>query len=91
VGKRTWPPWWAWELRFDSHLLKRMPERRFTEVDVRLMLEDAAGFRRDIEEGRWVVLTRHSGRAWEVIVEPDFDAQELWVITAYGIRERRDE
>ncbi len=91
MGQRIWPPWWAWELRLDSHLLKRLSDRRFTEVDVRQMLEDATNFRRDVEEGRWVVLTRHSRRAWEVIIEPDFDAQELWVITAYELRKRRDE
>jgi hypothetical protein len=68
-----------------------MPERRFTEVDLRLMLEDAQGFRRDVEEGRWVVWTRHRGRPWEVIVEPDLDSQELWVITAYEVRGYRDE
>ena len=91
MGKRTWPPWWEWELRLDTHLLKRMLERRFTEVDLRLMLEDARGFWRDVEEGRWVVVTRHGGRRWEVIIEPDLGAQELWVITAYEVRENRDE
>ena len=91
MRKRAWPPWWARELRFDTHLLKRMLERRFTEADLRLMLEDAEGFWREVEEGRWVVLTRHGGRPWEVIVEPDVHAQELWVITAYEVTERRDE
>ena len=86
MGKRAWPPWWSWELKFDAHLLKRMVARRFTEVDLRLMLEDARSFRRDIEEGRWVVATIHHRRPWEVVIEPDFDAQVLWVITAYAVR-----
>ena len=38
-----------------------------------------------------MVLARHGGRPWEVIVEPDFQAQELWVITAYEVTERRNE
>ena len=91
MGKRNWPPWWAWELRFDTHLLRRMLDRHFTEVDLRLMMENATGFRRDDEEGRWVVVTRHGGRPWEVIIEPGYDTQELWVITAYGVRESRNE
>ncbi len=65
------------------HLLKRMGDRRFTEVDVRRMLHVATRLRRDIEPGRWVAVTRHRRARWEVIVEPDADAQLLVVITAY--------
>jgi len=62
-----------------------MADRRFTEVDLRRMLEKAAGFRHDIVEGRWVISTRHQRRLWEVIVEPDSTEKLLIVITAYPL------
>lgn len=68
-------------------MLKRMVDRRFTEIDLRRMLGRAGGYTRDIVEGRWIVGTRHRGRNWEVIVEPDFDAEVLVVITAYPVWE----
>ena len=48
-----------------------MEDRRFNELDLRTMLEHARSYRRDIEEGRWVIETRHKGHLWEVIVEPE--------------------
>src|SRR5256712_12388509 len=48
-----------------------MGDRRFTEIDLRRMLQQATGYREDVVEGRWVIETRHRGKAWEVIVEPD--------------------
>jgi len=65
------------------HLLKRMVDRDFNEVDLRTMLERAAGYRRDIVEGRWVIRTQHRRQVWEVIVEPDDAAKLLVVVTAY--------
>ena len=62
-----------------------MADRRFTEVDLRHMLFRATAYRPDIVEGRWVVVTRHRRRAWEVIVEPDFSTTLLVVITAYPV------
>ena len=62
-----------------------MEDRRFTEVDLRRMLEKADDLRRDIVEGRWIVRARHHRRRWEVIVEPDFAARLLLVITAYPL------
>ena len=85
MPKRRWPPWWEWELEFSPHLLKRMVDRRFTEVQLRRMLERGTAYRRDIVEGRWVVRTRHAGRAWDVIVEPDSAGSLLVVITAYPV------
>ena len=38
MSRRRWPEWWNWELELSPHLLKRMVDRRFTEVDVRRML-----------------------------------------------------
>jgi len=61
----------------------------FTELDVRQMLEDASSLRPDVEEGRWVVTTRHRRRAWEIIVEPDEAEHVLVVITAYPMGRRR--
>ncbi|MBI4443068.1 MAG: DUF4258 domain-containing protein [Acidobacteria bacterium] len=85
LAKRIWPSWWEWELEFTPHLLKRMTDRRFTEIDLRRMLEKATDLRRDIVEGRWVIGTRHQRRLWEVIVEPDFAEKLLIVITAYPL------
>lgn len=84
---RRWPPWWDWELELSPHLLKRMEDRRFTEVDLRTMLQRAQGVERDVVPGRWLVRARHRRRAWEIIVEPDASAQLLVVITAYPAAE----
>jgi len=81
----TWPEWWYWELELSPHLLKRMMDRGFNEVDLRAMLSDATDYRPDIEPGRFVVDARHEGRDWEVIVEPDSAAQMLVVVTAYPL------
>ena len=66
-----------------------MVDRRFTEVELRHMLERATTHRRDVLPGRWVIGTRHRRRRWEVIVEPDFDAHVLVVITAYPVWEAK--
>ena len=64
-----------------------MEDRGFNEVDLRRMLGYAGGQRPDILEGRFVVDTRHGGRPWEAIVEPDEMRQLLVVITAYPVDE----
>jgi hypothetical protein len=87
LGKHKWPPWWEWDLELSPHLLKRMVDRRFTELDLRRMLDRATGIRRDIVKGRWVIRTRHRGRPWEVIVEPDPTENLLVVITAYPLEQ----
>ena len=66
-----------------------MEDRRFTEVDLRRMLEQASWYRRDNVEGRWVIEPRHSRREWEVIVEPLTPEQLLLVVTAYPLDETR--
>jgi hypothetical protein len=78
-----WPDWWSWELEFSQHLLKRMVDRQFNEVDLRQMLEDAAGYRPNHEQGRWAIETRHADDDWIIIVEPLADEAILLVITAY--------
>lgn len=87
MRRRGWPDWWGWELELSPHLLKRMTDRRFTEIELRRMLERASSYREDVVEGRWVIETRHRGRAWEVIVEPDRERQLLVVVTAYPVWE----
>ncbi len=79
------PVWWSWELELSPHLLKRMVDRQFSEVDLRSMLASASELRPDILPGRWIAATRHRRRAWEVILEPDRVAQLLVVITAYAV------
>jgi hypothetical protein len=64
-----------------------MDDRRFTEIDLRRMLEHASGYGEDVVEGRWVIETKHRGKAWEVIVEPDIDREVLVVVTAYAVWE----
>ena len=81
----AFPKWWEWELEFSPHLLKRMLDRGFSEVDLRVMMENATGLHEDDEPGRWVVETRHSSEPWQVIVEPDSDDGLLVVITAYPV------
>lgn len=81
----NWPAWWDWELDFSSHLEKRMPQRDFTEIDLRTMLDRATRYQPDFIEGRWGVTTHHRHRAWEVVVEPDFVERLLVVITAYPL------
>ncbi|MBI4582976.1 MAG: DUF4258 domain-containing protein [Planctomycetes bacterium] len=83
--KPDWPVWWDWELELSSHVLKRMVDRRFSEVDLRGMMASAMNLREDEEPGRWVVATSHESRPWEVIVEPDPEAKLLVVITAYPL------
>ena len=80
-----WPDWWSWELESSPHLLKRMTDRRFSEADLRTMLEDASGYHENDEPGRWVVETRHGGNAWEVVVEPVPQENVLVVVTAYPV------
>jgi hypothetical protein len=75
--------WWKWELELNPHLLKRMIDRRFNEVDLRRMMEHALDYSPDVVYGRWVIQARHGGRRWEIIVEPDYEQELLVVITAY--------
>lgn len=79
----SWPQWWSWELELSPHLLKRMVDRCFTEVELRLMFENATDYHADVEPGRWELLTSHENRPWRVIVEPDEAQQLLVVVTAY--------
>jgi hypothetical protein len=82
--RKNWPEWWEWELDLSlPHLQKRMLDRRFTDVDLRTMCEDALDYRPDHEEGRYVIEARRGNVVWEVIVEPLIEDEVLLVITAY--------
>lgn len=85
MAPKEWPPWWHWELEISSHALKRMIDRRFSETDLRHMLEDATAWRPNVVEGRYEVATSLEGRAWEIIVEPLVEESLLLVITAYRV------
>jgi hypothetical protein len=64
-----------------------MEDRGFNEVDLRAMLQAATGYRRDVVDGRWVIVTRRAGRGWEAIVEPDGMLKLLVVVTAFPVWE----
>lgn len=83
MAGQFWPEWWQWKLELSPHLFKRMIDRRFNELELRAMMEDAQGFRTAADPSRFVVETRHEGRAWEIVVEPDPEGELLVVITAY--------
>lgn len=72
-------------MELSPHLLKRMEDRQFNEVDLRTMLEYAISCHPDIVEGRWAIQTRHRRHPWEVIIEPDSSVELQVVITAYPI------
>jgi hypothetical protein len=59
-----WPAWWEWELELTPHLERRMEDRAFTELDLRAMLQVATGWRPDVVDGRFVIVTRHGSRVW---------------------------
>jgi hypothetical protein len=84
MAEEVWPVWWTWNIELSPHLLKRMIDRRFTEAELRAMMEDARGFRVSADPARFIVETRHEGQNWEIIVEPDEGAQLLVIVTAYA-------
>ena len=36
--------------------------------------------------GRWIAHARHNGRKWEIVLEPDADAEVVVAVTAYPVR-----
>jgi hypothetical protein len=81
--RRRWPQWWDWELELSPHIFKRMLDRGFSELDLRTMLEHSKDYKKDVVEGRWIIMTSHRRRKWEIIIEPDFKTKHVVVITAY--------
>jgi hypothetical protein len=81
-----WPEWWDWELDLDlDHLRERMVSRKFSETELREMLEQATAIHEDDEPGRWRIDTTRDRQPWEVVVEPQLDERVLLVITAYRV------
>ena len=89
-GSRSteWPAWRDWELELSIHALKRMVDRRLSEVELRSMMSVAVNLRENHEPGRWVMDAIHESRPWEVVVEPDLTDRLLVVITAYPVEPR---
>ena len=81
----TFPEWWNWDLSFTAHAELRMEQRGVTEVEVRAMLDRAAGFEPNVVEGRFMIHVRHLQHPWIVIVELDVEAKLLVVVTVYEV------
>ncbi len=62
-----------------------MEDRRFTEVDLRSMLDRARSLVPDADPDRWLVETRFRRRQWHVILEPEIDFKIVVVVTAYPV------
>ncbi len=82
---REWPEWWNHELVLSPHMIERMQEREFSELDLRTMLNDARGYQPSVVSGRFLIESRHARQRWEIVVEPDELERTLIVITAYGV------
>jgi hypothetical protein len=81
-----WPDWWDWELDLSlDHLRKQMLRRKFSETDLREMLDRTSNLREDDEPGRRVSETTWESQAWEVVLEPQMRERTLLVITAYRV------
>jgi hypothetical protein len=79
------PEWWGWDLAFTAHVESRMEERTFSEVELRLMLTDATELLEARRPDRYLASTRLGDRRWIVVLEPDFEAELLFVVTAYPV------
>jgi hypothetical protein len=83
---QDWPEWWDWELDLTlDHLREQMVRRKFSETDLREMLEKTSSLREDDEFGRWLAETTRNSQPWAVVLEPQFKEQTLLVITAYAV------
>jgi hypothetical protein len=81
----AWPDWWSWEIELLPHVRQRMLDRGFTEVELRVMIEDATDISPDDFPGRWVAKTSQGGAPWEVILEPNERQRIIKVVTAYPV------
>lgn len=82
---REWPEWWNYELVLSPHMIERMQDRKFSELDLRTMLNDAQGYHPSVVSGRFLIESRRARQRWEIVVEPDEFERTLIVITAYGV------
>lgn len=60
-----------------------MEERSFSELELRRMLDVASEVIPGRVPGRFEVRTRHRGKAWVVVLEPDLEEQVVHVVTAF--------
>jgi hypothetical protein len=60
-----------------------MEERHFSEVELRTMLTEATRVTGARRPGRFVATSRHHGRPWTIVLEPDQHARLLFVVTAF--------
>jgi len=82
---QRWPEWWQYELIISPHVVARMEERDFTEIDLRTMLDKATDWRESVAPGRFVIESIHESLPWEIVVEPDDYEKVLIVVTAYPV------
>lgn len=82
---RRRPEWWVWEFELSPHVLRRMEERGFTEVDLRRMLNGVRSVRPDASAGRHRAHAHYLNRAWTIVLEPDPEARVVVVITAFHV------
>ncbi len=82
-----WPEWRNWTLELTPHIEKRMVQRDLSEIDLRKMLYNARGFKKDKEQERWIIYSKIDSVNWEIIVEPDYDEKLLVAVTAYSIED----
>jgi hypothetical protein len=64
----------------------RMIDRGFTELDLLGMLGRARGLHPGVMPGRWVIVPRLGSVPWNVVVEPDPEAELLVLVTAFATR-----
>jgi hypothetical protein len=82
ASRREMPEWWDWDIHLTPHVRKRMLDRGFNEIALRIMLSEATGYEPQ-EDGRKIVFAEWEYRPWQIIVEPDASEEVLVVITAY--------
>jgi hypothetical protein len=63
--------------------MSRAGWRGFSEVELRSMLEDSTEVVPGRQPGRFLARTRHRGRTWIVVLEPDPDDRVLYLVTAF--------
>jgi hypothetical protein len=82
---QTWPEWWQFDLVISPHVVARMEERNFNEIDLRTMLEQATKWRESAATGRFIIASSFEAQQWEIVVEPDEYEHLLIIVTAYAV------
>ncbi|MFW6162793.1 MAG: hypothetical protein ACODAJ_08465 [Planctomycetota bacterium] len=82
---RTEAEWLEWDVEISYHAHRRSGLRGFNEIDLRAMVEDAAGFEPSPVEGRFVLYSGLGQENWAIVVEPDDEERKLIVVTAWRV------